>query len=53
MAIYPVNDSEIVEKLGRRLDADLDTLFMLTNIDGELFTVIDCSGARPVYYFSL
>ncbi|BFZ04391.1 hypothetical protein BsWGS_07430 [Bradybaena similaris] len=35
VAIYPVNDSEIVEKLGKRLDADLDTLFMLTNIDED------------------
>uniref|UniRef100_A0A0B7BHS3 NADPH--cytochrome P450 reductase n=1 Tax=Arion vulgaris TaxID=1028688 RepID=A0A0B7BHS3_9EUPU len=35
VAVYPVNDSEIVEKLGKRLDVDLDTVFMLTNLDED------------------
>lgn len=36
VAVYPVNDKETVEKLGKRLNVDLDTVFTLTNIDGEL-----------------
>ncbi|XP_059147602.1 NADPH--cytochrome P450 reductase-like [Physella acuta] len=35
VAIYPVNDSELVEKLGKRLGVDLDTVFSLTNIDED------------------
>lgn len=35
VAVYPVNDPEIVEALGKRLDIDLDTVFTLTNVDEE------------------
>lgn len=34
-AVYPTNDSRIVEKIGELLDADLDTVFTLTNVDGK------------------
>ncbi|CAL1535316.1 unnamed protein product [Lymnaea stagnalis] len=35
VAIYPINDTDIVEKLGQRLGIDLDTVFSLTNIDED------------------
>ncbi|XP_034251435.1 NADPH--cytochrome P450 reductase [Thrips palmi] len=35
IALYPVNNSEIVNKLGKLLDADLDTAITLTNTDEE------------------
>ncbi|BFZ18903.1 hypothetical protein BsWGS_21942 [Bradybaena similaris] len=35
VAVYPINDTEIVEKIGKRLDIDLDALFMLTNLDED------------------
>jgi len=37
VAVFPVNDAEIVEKLGARLNVDLGTIFTLTNLDGVLF----------------
>jgi len=38
VAVFAVNDAEIVEKLGARLNVDLGTVFTLTNLDGT-FTV--------------
>jgi len=35
VAIYPVNDAEQVVKLGKLLDADLETIVTLTNTDGK------------------
>ncbi|XP_071178692.1 NADPH--cytochrome P450 reductase-like isoform X1 [Mytilus galloprovincialis] len=35
VAVYPVNDSDIVEGIGKRLEVDLDTIFTLTNVDEE------------------
>lgn len=35
IALYPVNNTEIVTKLGKLLDADLDTPITLTNTDEE------------------
>ncbi|XP_037026128.1 NADPH--cytochrome P450 reductase isoform X2 [Bradysia coprophila] len=35
VAMYPVNDTELVEKLGRSCNADLDTVFSLINTDLE------------------
>ncbi|KAK2711550.1 hypothetical protein QYM36_012643, partial [Artemia franciscana] len=35
VAIYPVNDSELVQKFGDLLNIDLDTLFSLQNIDED------------------
>lgn len=35
VAVYPVNCSELVEKLGKRLDVDLGLAFTLTNVDGK------------------
>lgn len=34
VAVFPVNDAEIVEKLGARLKVDLGTVITLTNLDG-------------------
>lgn len=34
VAVYPVNDSEIVDAIGKRLNIDLDTIITLTNVDG-------------------
>ncbi len=36
LALYPVNNTELVNKLGKLLDADLDTAITLTNTDGIL-----------------
>ena len=37
LAVYPVNNSELVEKIGAKCEADLDTVFTLTNTDGTYF----------------
>lgn len=34
VAVYPVNDSELVDLIGKRLEVDLDQMFTLTNLDG-------------------
>ena len=34
VAVYPVNDSALVEAIGKRLSVDLDTVITLTNVDG-------------------
>ena len=41
VAVYPVNESEIVEGIGKRLEIDVDTVFTLTNLDGEV-SPLDC-----------
>jgi NADPH-ferrihemoprotein reductase len=35
LAMYPVNDTEMVEKLGKLCGADLDTVFSLINLDTD------------------
>ncbi|XP_066601720.1 NADPH--cytochrome P450 reductase [Prorops nasuta] len=35
LAVYPVNNSELVDKIGERCGANLDTIFTLTNTDEE------------------
>uniref|UniRef100_A0A1B6E5J6 NADPH--cytochrome P450 reductase n=1 Tax=Clastoptera arizonana TaxID=38151 RepID=A0A1B6E5J6_9HEMI len=35
LAVYPQNDENLVQKLGKLVDADLDTIFTLTNTDEE------------------
>lgn len=35
VAIYPTNNPELVEKIGKLLDVDLDTVFSLNNLDGR------------------
>ncbi|XP_025089238.1 NADPH--cytochrome P450 reductase-like [Pomacea canaliculata] len=35
VGVYPINDAETVEKIGKRLGIDLDTIFTLDNIDEE------------------
>lgn len=39
VALYPVNDQELVNRLGELLDVDLDTVISLVNVDGECFPV--------------
>ena len=36
VAVYPTNDPELVESLGKRLNIDLETVFSLDNVDGML-----------------
>jgi NADPH-ferrihemoprotein reductase len=35
LAVYPVNDSELVEKIGKHTGKDLETIFTLINTDEE------------------
>lgn len=35
LAVYPVNSTELVKKIGEQCDADLDTIITLTNTDGK------------------
>ncbi|XP_039251885.2 NADPH--cytochrome P450 reductase-like [Styela clava] len=35
VAVYPVNDTTIVEAIGKRVGIDLDTIFSLNNLDEE------------------
>ncbi|XP_044585707.1 NADPH--cytochrome P450 reductase isoform X1 [Cotesia glomerata] len=35
VAVYPVNDNELVEKIGKICEVDLDTVIILTNTDEE------------------
>merc|ERR1719295_1619192 len=35
VAVYPINNSELVEKIGSLLDIDLDQVFTLTNLDED------------------
>ncbi|KAL0132349.1 hypothetical protein PUN28_000258 [Cardiocondyla obscurior] len=35
LAVYPVNDAELVNKIGEKCGVDLDTVFTLTNTDEE------------------
>lgn len=35
VAVYPVNDLDTVEAIGKRLNIDLDTVITLTNVDEE------------------
>jgi sulfite reductase alpha subunit-like flavoprotein len=34
LAVYPINNEELVNKLGELLNVDLDTVITLTNTDG-------------------
>lgn len=35
VAVYPTNDSNIVEEIGKRLEVDLDVVFSLNNLDED------------------
>lgn len=35
LAVYPVNDTDLVERLGKRCEANLDTVFSLINTDTD------------------
>ena len=35
LAVYPTNDTEAVNSLGKILNVDLDEIFSLQNIDGK------------------
>lgn len=34
LGVYPVNNAELVNKIGAKCNANLDTIFTLTNTDG-------------------
>lgn len=36
LAVYPVNNTELVNKIGEKCGINLDTVFTLTNTDGKL-----------------
>lgn len=36
LAVYPVNNAELVNKIGEKCGINLDTVFTLTNTDGKL-----------------
>ena len=36
VAVFPANEPRLVERLGELLDTPLDTVFTLTNVDGEI-----------------
>lgn len=46
VAVYPTNSSELVDKIGKLLNADLDAVFSLLNTDGIFFFVY-------VFYFDI
>lgn len=35
LAVYPVNNAQLVEAIGAKCEVDLDTVFTLTNTDGK------------------
>ena len=35
VAIFPINNPLFVERIGKLLETDLDTVFSLTNVDGK------------------
>ena len=37
MAVYPVNDTSMVNRIGQILDVDLDTAISLNNLDGQSY----------------
>ena len=46
VAIFPSNDPQLVNRIGELLAVDLDTVFTLTNVDGE------CSYHCNTYWFA-
>lgn len=64
VAVYPANDTSLVNELGAILGADLDTVFSLNNLDGEwlFFSPLHFSpflisfrhlSSIPYYFFGL
>lgn len=51
LAVYPVNNVELVKKIGEQCGANLDTVFTLTNTDGELLTYSFVSLYLSIYTF--
>lgn len=44
VAVYPTNNPELVESIGKRLNIDLETVFSLDNVDGKCASIyIPCS----------
>lgn len=39
VAIFPINNPQMVERIGKLLQTDLDTIITLTNLDGEPVSV--------------
>jgi len=54
LAVYPVNNEQLVNKIGEQCDTNLDTIFTLTNTDGELFILMSFTFSLYilfVFYF--
>lgn len=52
VAVYPKNSSELVNKIGELLNADLDTVFSLLNTDGMIILIVYCTfiyGVTIIY----
>lgn len=49
VAIYPRNDPALVNLLGELLNVNLDTVFSLVNVDGEIFITVLCFYTQTVY----
>lgn len=43
VAIFPVNDAQLVERVGELLQVDLHTVITLANIDCKLVGILDWS----------
>lgn len=48
MAVYPANDSTLVNQIGEILGADLDVVMSLNNLDGEFWNQEPCLGLNQV-----
>ena len=44
MAVYPTNDPNSVDYIGKRLGVDLDQVFALENVDGKLHLYLQGVG---------
>ena len=47
LAVYPVNNAELVNKIGEKCGANLDAIITLTNTDGIYFSYFN----DQIYYF--
>ena len=51
LAIYPTNDTEAVNSLGKILNVDLDEIFSLQNIDGKLTNKLKTNRNSKLFHF--
>jgi len=53
LAVYPVNNEQLVNKIGEQCDTNLDTIFTLTNTDGEFFYLFVLYFIFSFYFLSI